>query len=167
MNIDNVAYVWQSKGSGSNQTILEDWYPGDEFVDWCGYSYFGNPDEEMITLARIHNKPVFIAEATPVLQKDTIYFDADLSKQQVAKTVWNKWFMPFFKVINENQDIVKAFSYINVNWSSQPMWVDNLTFQQVGARIQKSAYISKKWTAEINKSKYLKASDSLFIKLRN
>lgn len=165
MNVDNVAYVWQSKGTGSNQAILEDWYPGDEFVDWCGYSYFGNPDEEMITFARKHKKPVFIAEATPVFQKGALYFDANLSKEKIAKKAWDEWFTPFFKVINENQDVVKAFSYINVNWPSQPMWIDNLTFQKVDSRIQKSAYISKKWAEEINKSNYLKPSDSLFSKL--
>lgn len=165
MNVTNVAYVWQSKGTGSNQEVLEEWYPGDDFVDWCGYSYFGNPDTEMITFARKHQKPVFIAEATPVFQEDTLYFDADLSKEKVAIKAWNKWFTPFFKLINENQDIVKAFSYINVNWPSQPMWIDNLTFQKVDSRIQNSEYLSKKWLAEISQPRYLKATDGLFSKL--
>ena len=167
MNVDNVAYVWQSKGTGSDQKVLEDWYPGDEFVDWCGYSYFGNPDEEMITFARKHKKPVFIAEATPVFQKGNLYFDADLSKEKIAKKAWDEWFTPFFKIINENEDVVKAFSYINVNWPSQPMWINNLTFQQVDSRIQKSDYISKKWMEEVSKEKYLKPTDSLFLKLGN
>lgn len=165
MNVDNVAYVWQSKGTGSNQEILEDWYPGDEFVDWCGYSFFGNPDEEMITFARKHKKPVFIAEATPVNQIENLYFDTDLKKEKIAKRTWDNWFVPFFKVINDNPDVVKAFSYINVDWPSQPMWIHNLTFQQVDSRIQKSEYISEKWIAEISKPKYVKPSDSLFIKL--
>ena len=167
MNVENVAYIWQSKGTGSNQEILEDWYPGDEFVDWCGYSYFGNPDEEMITFARKHKKPVFIAEATPVFQKGNLYFDADLSKEKIAQKAWNEWFIPFFKIINENEDVIKAFSYINVNWPSQPMWVNNLTFQQVDSRIQNSEYISKKWLEEVHKKKYLQPTDSLFLKLRN
>lgn len=162
MDIHNVAYVWQSKGTDTNQKNLEDWYPGDELVDWCGYSYFGNPDEEMITFARKHKKPVFIAEATPVFQEGALYFDADLSKEKIAKKAWDEWFIPFFKVIHKNQDVVKAFSYINVHWPSQPMWIPNLTFQQVDSRIQKSAYISKKWVEEISQPKYLKATDSLF-----
>lgn len=165
MNVDNVAYVWQSKGVGSKQEILEDWYPGDEFVDWCGYSYFGNPDEEMITFARKHKKPVFIAEATPVTQDGNLYFDTDLKKEKIAKRIWDNWFTPFFKVIYDNPDVVKAFSYINVDWPSQIMWINNLTFQKVDSRIQKSEYISKKWLHEINKPKYIKPSDSLFIKL--
>ena len=167
MEVDNVAFVWQSKGTGSNQKVLEDWYPGDEFVDWCGYSFFGNPDEEMIAFARKHKKPVFIAEATPVNENGGLYFDTDLKKEKIAKRTWENWFVPFFKVINDNPDVVKAFSYINVDWPSQPMWKNNLTFQKVDSRIQKSEYISKKWLKEINKSKYLKPSDSLFIKLSN
>jgi hypothetical protein len=165
MKVDNVAYVWQSKGTGSNQEILEDWYPGDEFVDWCGYSFFGNPDEEMISFAKKHKKPVFIAEATPVNESGGLYFNTDLKKENVAKRTWQNWITPFFKAINDNPDVVKAFSYINVDWPSQPMWIHNLTFQQVDSRIQKSDYISKKWLEEIIKEKYLKPSDSLFLSL--
>lgn len=88
MEVKNVAYIWQSKGSGSNQDVLEDWYPGDDLVDWCAYSYFGNPDTEMLTFARKHNKPVFIAEASPTLQTDNLFFDTDLKKERIAKRTW-------------------------------------------------------------------------------
>ena len=98
------AFVWQSKGWGSNQDILEDWYPGDDLVDWCGYSYFGNPDQEMLIFARKHNKPVFIAEATPVMEDDGLFFDTDLSNPKIAKQVWDAWFVPFIKTINQNID---------------------------------------------------------------
>ncbi|MEM9680495.1 MAG: glycosyl hydrolase, partial [Bacteroidota bacterium] len=84
MQVDNVAFVWQSKGTSSDQKILEEWYPGDDIVDWCGYSYFGNPDEEMLTCARRHRKPVFIAEATPVFEDNGVYFDTDLSDPKIA-----------------------------------------------------------------------------------
>ena len=166
LKVDNVAFVWQSKGTGSNQEILEDWYPGDEFVDWCGYSYFNNPDTEMIDFARKHNKPVFIAEACPVLKNKFGKFHANLSNETEAKQVWQEWFVPFFKVINNNPDVVKAFSYINVEWKSQMMWQNNDYFKNVDSRIQKSEYISKRWVDEMNKSKYLKANDSLLIYLK-
>ena len=99
IRVENVAFVWQSKGTGSNQEVLEDWYPGDEFVDWCGYSFFNNPDTEMINFARKHNKPVFIAEACPVLKNQFGEFHANLSNEIEAKQVWHEWFIPFFKVI--------------------------------------------------------------------
>lgn len=161
--VDNVAFVWQSKGYGSNQEVLEKWYPGDDLVDWCAYSYFGQPDQEMITFARRHNKPVFIAEATPVRQAGAIYFDADLKNAKLEKTIWKEWFIPFFNTINENSDVIKAFSYINADWPSQPMWVTNETFNKVDSRLQVSPYVSQKWKQEMKKPKYVNASDSWWI----
>ena len=166
LRVNNVAFVWQSKGTGSGQDILAAWYPGDDLVDWCAYSYFGNPDEEMILFARKHNKPVFIAEATPVRQLDNLYFDTDLKKEELEKIIWEEWFVPFFKLINENSDVIKAFSYINTDWSSQPMWISNPVFQKVDSRIQLSAYISKRWKAEMQKEQYLNATDSLWNKIK-
>ncbi|MEO9885253.1 MAG: 1,4-beta-xylanase [Balneola sp.] len=167
MEVENVAFVWQSKGTGSDQKVLEKWYPGDDIVDWCAYSYFSNPDEEMITFARKHNKPVFIAEASPVLTDESSFINSDLSDSKVADKAWNEWFIPFFETINENSDVIKAFSYINVDWASQPMWVNNQVFQNVDSRIQKSEFISKKWRTEINQTKYLKPSPLLWEKLDN
>ena len=156
IKVDNVAFVWQSKGTGSSQKVLEDWYPGDEYVDWCGYSYFSNPDKEMIQFARKHKKPVFIAEACPVLKDNFGNFHSDIKKN--PKLIWENWFVPFFKTIEENKDVIKAFSYINVEWKSQLMWATNDYFKNVDSRIQKSEYLTKKWLAEIAKEKYLKAN---------
>lgn len=162
MEVNNVAFVWQSKGNGSNQDVLEKWYPGDDLVDWCGYSYFHSPDQEMITFARRHKKPVFIAEATPVLNDGIQYTDSQLTKPEIAKKVWEKWFIPFINTLNSNKDVIKAISYINVNWSIQPMWINNPVFQKVDSRIQKSDYISQKWKEEIAKTRYLKPSSELW-----
>jgi len=160
--VDNVAFVWQSKGTGSNQKILEKWYPGDNLVDWCAYSYFGQPDKEMLVFARKHKKPVFISEATPVRQIDNLYFDSDLKKEKLEEIIWKEWFIPFFNTINENSDVIKAFSYINTNWASQPMWISNSTFNKVDSRLQVSKYVSQKWKDQIEKPKYLNASDKFW-----
>ena len=165
MNISNVAFVWQSKGHGTNQKVLEEWYPGDELVDWCSYSYFGNPDEEMLIFARKHKKPVFIAEATPVFQIDNLFFNTRLTDDAIAKRAWKQWFLPFFDTLNRNADVIKAFSYINVNWSVQPMWINNPTFQKVDSRIQVNEFISNNWEKEISKPKYLKSSPNLWNQL--
>ncbi|MBX2827170.1 MAG: 1,4-beta-xylanase [Flavobacteriaceae bacterium] len=157
--VDNVAFVWQSKGVGSDQSVLEAWYPGDDLVDWCAYSYFGQPDEEMLVFARRHNKPVFIAEATPVRERDGLFFDSDLKKENLDKIIWQEWFLPFFETIKNNSDVIKAFSYINADWSSQPMWITNPTFQKVDSRLQESPYISEKWKEELAESRYIHASN--------
>ena len=167
MEVENVAFVWQSKGTGSDQEALEAWYPGDAYVDWCAYSYFGNPDTEMLTFARKHQKPVFVAEASPTLEIDNLYFDTDLKKEAIAQRTWKQWFIPFINTLNEHKDVIKAFSYINANWSAQPMWKMNPTFQKVDSRIQESPYISEKWKAEMANPRYLKASDTLISYLQN
>ena len=162
MQIENVAFVWQSKGTGTDQETLEEWYPGDDYVDWVGYSYFGNPDEEMLAFARKHQKPVFIAEATPVFEMDGLYFDTRLTNPKIAERAWKQWFVPFFETIENNSDIIKAFSYINANWTAQPMWITNPVFQQVDARLQVSPFLSEKWEEKMKNPAYLQSSPALW-----
>jgi len=166
MKVKNVAFVWQSKGTESGQEILEQWYPGDHLVDWCGYSYFNNPDEEMLAFARKHKKPVFIAEASPILFDGPEFLDTFLTNPNQAKQAWEEWFIPFLKTLNDNLDIIKAFSYINVNWSIQPMWLDNDLFKHVDSRIQESEFITKKWLEEVTKPRYLKPNPNLWSNLQ-
>ncbi|MEM8764325.1 MAG: 1,4-beta-xylanase [Bacteroidota bacterium] len=159
LEVANVALVWQSKGTGSDQKTLEAWYPGDTLVDWCAYSYFGQPDTEMIHFARKHKKPVFIAEATPVRQVENLYFETNLKDETSGPKIWKAWFEPFFAILEQNSDVIKAFSYINADWSSQPMWITNPVFQKVDARLQVNEYIGKKWKTEMERTRYLHADD--------
>jgi hypothetical protein len=156
MKIDNIAYVWQSKGYGLRLEEHDKWYPGDEYVDWCAYSHFDSPDGNMIKFARSHKKPVFITESTPTLKKDGKYIDCDIKKPEIAEKLWDEWFAPFFRTIEENADVVKAFSYINVDWYAQPMWTNESVFQQCDSRIQKSDYVSGKWREKMTENKYIK-----------
>ncbi len=167
LNVNNVAFVWQSKGAGSDQKILEKWYPGDDLVDWCAYSYFSNPDTEMLDFARRHNKPVFIAEATPVRGQDKLYYSVQLKNEKDAKKIWETWYRPFIETLHKNQDVIKAVSYINANWSDQPMWKINPVFRKVDARLQTSSFISKKWTEEFYKARYLKPTPELWEGLKS
>lgn len=162
LEVDNCAFVWQSKGNGTSLDILEAWYPGDQIVDWCGYSYLGNPDRVMLDFARLHHKPVFIAEATPVRQTDNLFFNTDLKKQDLGKQLWENWYVPFFNTINNNRDVIKAFSYINTDWSSQMMWINNPAFKQVDSRLQVNEYIAKRWKEELQKPTYLNKNDNPF-----
>jgi hypothetical protein len=169
--VTNVAYVWQSKGFGHTLDSLEEWYPGDAYVDWCSYSFFSNYKQaKMIEFAEKKGKPVFIAEATPAivdlvndpegntgLTKEFI-----LSNPEQAKMAWNEWFVPFFKTVNDHPKTVKAISYINGNWRIRPRWKVNNTFKNIDSRIQLSEELSQKWKTETNKPKYLKASPQLF-----
>ncbi len=168
MKCENVAFVWQSTGWVSNHEMLEAWYPGDDYVDWCGFSFFSRYEEQkMISFARAKRKPVFIAEASPTISDYMVKFNGDtketiLSNTTQAQEAWEKWFIPLFKTIEENHDVVKAFSYINCNWRANEMWTTNLTFKDIDARLQTGVWISEKWKEEMAKSRYVHASSDLF-----
>ena len=88
---NNVEFVWQGSASPIDDVIDQGhddiglWYPGDDYVDWVGTSWFVNPDEvpvsarssgyvpasartltdELLDFARTRGKPVFVAELAP------------------------------------------------------------------------------------------------------
>ncbi|CAL2062864.1 glycoside hydrolase family 26 protein [Tenacibaculum sp. 190524A05c] len=171
--VTNTAYVWQSTGFMSpNDGDLESWYPGDEYVDWLGFSFFNRwAEQKMIAFARKKGKPVFIAEASPTITDPN--FDKNtgntketqLSNPEQAEEAWNKWFIPFFKCIEDNKDVVKAVSYINCHWDSHRMWFENPTFKKIDARLQLSDSISKRWKENTSKDLFIKSSPSLYEEL--
>lgn len=158
--VTNVAYVWQSVGFVSDPYQLDDWYPGDAYVDWCGFSFFNRWREvEMIEYARKKGKPVFIAEASATISDHTAKFDGDcketkLGNPEQAREAWERWFLPFFKTIEENTDVIKAIHYINCDWTARPMWDENPTFRDIDARLQMSPFISEEWRKRMNSELY-------------
>ncbi|MDW3192885.1 MAG: glycosyl hydrolase [Cytophagales bacterium] len=166
--VENTAYVWQSTGFISHPDQLDAWYPGDEYVDWCGVSFFNRWREiEMFEYARKKGKPVFIAEASPTISDFNTKFTGNTIQTQLsdltqAEEAWQKWFIPFFKAIDENPDVVKAVSYINCHWDSHPMWVNNPTFKGIDARLHLNDSISARWRRITSQEKYLKASEGLY-----
>lgn len=165
MQVTNIAYVWQSKGAGANREVLDAFYPGDDYVDWVAYSYFIPADSShpMLQFARDHHKPLFIAESSPVfLDSNGICKPLDLTRQDDAAMAWREWFMPYFRTIDRNPDIIKAIHYINSPWKSRPMWKNNPYFKNIDARITKNDSLKAWWLRETSKDSYLKASDTLF-----
>ena len=166
--VKNTAYVWQSVGFVSDPYVLEEWYVGDEYVDWCAFSFFDRWREvQMIDFARKKGKPVFIAEASATISTGMSKFNGKtketiLSNPQQAEEAWGKWFTPFFRTIEDNLDVIKAVHYIDCNWKVRPMWFANPTFQDVDARIETSPMISEKWKAKMKSETYLNASDNFF-----
>ncbi len=153
----NVEFVWQSSTSVIDDIIdghrddLADWYPGDDYVDWVGLSWFTHVDEkatvksspdhatlrelatELVEFARSKEKPVMIAESTPQgydLMNNTraniseIYDGpaADDLRDVSSKEIWDAWYAPLFEFMNANNDTVRALAYINAHWNAQPMW---------------------------------------------
>ncbi|GAB4547968.1 MAG: hypothetical protein OHK0023_10170 [Anaerolineae bacterium] len=153
--VRHVATVWQS---GTDTARLQDqawsaWYPGDDYVDWFGMSYFeSNPDAfaNWLNAARQRNKPIMITEATP--RGHTL-------AQEAADQVWDNWFAPFFAFVRANADIIRAVTYINTHWDSQPMW----SGQGWGdSRVQANPELLKRWKVELSSVDWLHASPALF-----
>ena len=87
--VKNVEYVWQASTSPVDDVIekrfedIGNWYPGDDYVNWMGTSWFLTIDEspaaatdydpatqraltdQVLEFARARGKPVMIAESSP------------------------------------------------------------------------------------------------------
>ncbi len=162
--VANVAFVWHSAAYNRYQNKpLHAWYPGDEYVDWIGLSWFhwGNSNDnaaadqardEVVRFADQRSKPLMIAEAAPKR-----YFEADKSD------AWQGWHQPVLEWIAANN--VKAYSYINQNWNTMPQWRD--AFCGNGAdwgdtRIQKpDSKILKTWQEAVQSDRYLLQGEGL------
>ena len=148
MGVNNISYVWHSYANYTKRPII-DWYPGDEYVDWVGISYFTNMKhgiERVVKFAKEKNKPLMIAEATPCGIGVTH-----------EKHALERWYEPFFEFINAND--VKAVSYINCDWEALPMWKGQ---GWKDSRVEANPVIRKRWIEEVQKEKYLKSSPELF-----
>lgn len=162
---------------------IEDWYPGDQYVDYLGYSWFLNTTQqvsltdELLALAKKHNKPVMASESAPQgydLKNLTYrYINTMLGgapgTNPVSKTpgqIWNEWFKPFFQYIHTHSDQIKVAAYINCNWDSQAKWGSPYNEGYWGdSRVEANADIRAKWLAEINQSSWLHGSSTLFDQL--
>ena len=105
---------------------LDDYYPGDDYVDWVGISLFSQLYTETTipphitqlgtirhvqyacTFAHDHNKPIMIAESTPFGGIDQL------------RDPWQDWFVPVLHLIDKYD--IRMWSYIYCNWNSIPMW---------------------------------------------
>ncbi len=178
--------VWQSSTSPVDDLIegfSEDitmWYPGDEYVDYMGYSWFLSSKKqfdltnEIIDFARLRKKPVMCSEAAPQgydLSESDYRFIGPLlggasGTGKVAKTseqLWNEWYKPFFDYIHTNSDVIKVVAYINCDWNSQAKWGVPYNEGYWGdSRIESNAAITTKWNAEINTNFWLHGSTNLF-----
>lgn len=140
-----VATVWDLSMDGVMNFM--DYYPGDEYVDWWGINvfsaaHFGDANaKKFMDNAGVHKKPVLIGETTP-------RYVGVLNGQ----TSWNQWFSSFFTFIHTYPEL-KAFSYINWDWSQYTNWS---TWGD--ARLEKNTVVAGFFANEMDSLKYLHAS---------
>ncbi len=140
--VTNTAFVWHVHAHSYNPDLAV-WYPGDEYTDWVGFSYFNQPEymmEPVLTFARSRHKPLMIAEGTP----------KGIGSRK-GRISWESWYKNFFAFSQRNG--IKAVCYINSNWDRQNMWK---TEGWRDARVEADEYIMKHWIAEISSDKYIK-----------
>ncbi|HEY4475262.1 MAG TPA: glycosyl hydrolase [Candidatus Paceibacterota bacterium] len=175
---DKISMVWQSAswcGGTYKGYPISAWYPGDQYVDWVGLSYFTPQDcnstkiNEIVDFARAHNKPVMIAESSAQRYdlSDLTYspnVDGTGKIQKTAEEIWNEWFVPYFNFIDSNSDVIKAADYINADWDSQRMWrcPPCRSGYWGDSRVQANATIKNLWTNTITSNGWLNASPTLF-----
>jgi hypothetical protein len=177
MQVTNCATVWQAAASpanGNNNKNINDWYPGDDYVDWVGYSWFQSTPkkialtDKVLAFARAHHKPVMVCESAPQGYDNANLTGPGLasgknSKLQMAETIWNEWYVPYFNYIDKNMDTIKAVAYIDVNWDSQPLWGPPHRQGYWGdSRVEVNPVIKAKWIETISQGKWMLSSPTLF-----
>ena len=166
----SIAFVWHSWAAPRWIDDLNDFYPGDDYVDWVGISIFqqlypwaskvgnfaagGSIEyvEEVLEFANRHNKPVMIAESTPFggMHWNGKRFGSEQRLEvpslsdSVPNNIWDLWFAPVLDLI-ERYDI-RMWSYINCDWDVQPMW-HNVGFGDT--RLSTLDHVMTKWRENV------------------
>jgi len=128
--LENVAMVWDmsaeaeldtENGGAAVTDASKRWgayYPGDAWVDWWAINLFRS---EAITAEATH---AFLAEADrrhfPVMIAESTPFHHSVEEGQ--KSI-DAWFAPYFGLMRSQRGI-KAFCYIDWDWSAFPQWKD-------------------------------------------
>lgn len=180
LGVANCAFVWQSCTSPANgyqKKDIADWYPGDDVVDWAGYSWFlSSPKQHELTdrllaFARARGKPVMVCEAAPQgydttrLNRRSVASGKD-ERPKTPAEIWSEWYSPFFAYVEKNADVIKVVAYINVNWDAQRMWGPPYRQGYWGdSRIETNPEIKARWLETISTPTWLHASPTLFKEL--
>lgn len=149
--IDNFATVMGASRHHVEREVWDAYWPGDDYVDWIGYTFWYQDAAHNIALdlAREKDKPVMLAEVAPrgiflPLLQDLIIYD---------------WYSPLFAHIETNRDVIKALAYINANWDSQKMWRGR---GWGDSRIQSNEQVKAWWLEKMNGAGYLHGPEGLY-----
>ena len=163
---------------------LDDFYPGDEWVDWVGISIFqqfykhksssqnafsGGTVQDLdnvLQFAARHHKPTMIAESTPFggihnnshvaasMKQDGVASSSS-SKSNRFNPMWDAWFEPTLQLIQDYD--IAMWSYINCNWEAQPFW-NGVGFGDTRLSIDKT--LMDRWHDHVVSSRrFIRATD--------
>lgn len=149
---------------------FNEYYPGDTYVDWVGFSFWGGPllnvslSNDMMSFARERGKPVMIGESAPMFAR---FNNAFMNRLGLNNLWMASFFKPYFNFINKHSDTVKAFHYISEDWSLlNHIWRSNIVyfpFVDMNTQLHKQEDILQFWINEISKEQYLKVDEGSVI----
>jgi hypothetical protein len=144
-----VATVWCYSVDG-NENIYVTYYPGPDYVDWMAIDVFvdtslvSQETYDFCDFAHLMQKPVMIGEST-----------AKYADNKASHEALFTWYFPYFELIHDRPEI-KAFSYINWDWSKTTEWS-----AWGDARLEVNDIIAGYWDGEMDSSQYIHAGDEL------
>jgi len=148
--VDNAAFVWCTVGVESYDYWM-DYYAGDDYVDWWGINYFRRTQivgsEAYLEEAKKRNKPVMICESAPALPIS--------NKGTASAESIDDFFIPYFGILDKHKHI-KAFVYINIEWSAEAgspfaHWPDS--------RIQSNGKVADFYSSALSDRKFVHLAD--------
>ncbi|MCP8900060.1 hypothetical protein [Gilvimarinus xylanilyticus] len=154
--LTNFNTVMSSVTPASTASKWEDYWPGDEYVQWIGYSIFdaglvlGSSKLGTVQFAQAKQKPIFIAEAAPR------GFQLDELTKSESLELWDSWYRPVFDHLEQHSDIIGVFAYINADWDSQVLWAGE---GWGDTRIQENDWIRALWQEEDSFTVLLQSKD--------
>lgn len=158
-DVTNFATVMQSASGMLSASVWESYYPGDDYVDWVGFSYWSGSvrgNMGIMEFAEKHDKPVFIAESAA---------RKNWTPKADGQKLWNKWFVKYFKQI-EKHPRIKAISYINTDWESQKMWsIEEWSTNPFGrwgdTRLEVNPVLKTNWLEKMSEERYVHSPENI------
>lgn len=145
------------------------WYPGDDHVDWFGYSMWfpSQPDRQMMEQARARNKPIILAETTPVQSNVgdmTVHpgFAAE-GRPDTPDELWASWWQPMIDFVDDNVDVIGAWHYIANDWAAEdPFWSTVPLFAPADGHLWANDEMLVRWDAAMASGLFVAPTPGLF-----
>jgi hypothetical protein len=121
---NNVAWVWSPNVPDVGSTPAAQYYPGDEYVDWIGVSFYsGNNASALDAIYKTYapRKPFFVTEWATAQEQSRYYADYPGDA---------KWVEQFFRALSVRYPRVKAISWFQYDKEDGNFLLQRVSEQQ-------------------------------------
>ena len=159
--VTNFASIYSSSSRSVPISSWEDYFPGNDYVDWIGYSMFSteqiSADDNVFVFARGVDKPVIISEVVPR--------DVAITEEN-GQELFSSFFTSLFNTSDILPEQVKAIAYINTDWTVHALWNRLGIFNLTDSRIQNSSVLVTEWNSEMADDRYILSDDNVLEAIR-